>query len=60
MSKQAKRLYDTLKEQEALGSGWTGRWNTDKNKFIEQYNADQDIINGLADTLQDDDPDGWP
>lgn len=60
MSKEAKKLYEALKDQGALGAGWTGKWQTDKKKFIEQFHADEEIINGSADLLSLDEVDEWP
>lgn len=59
MSQEAKSLYDTLKAQGALGPGWTGKWVKDKTRFIEQYNADEEFINGTGEIFEDDQFDEW-
>lgn len=58
-TKEAKKLYDYLKEIGELGAGMTGVWQQDKAKFIKQYEEDQEIINGTGRIFEDDEFEEW-
>jgi hypothetical protein len=57
--KEAKKLYDYLKEIDELGPDMTGKWAKDKAKFLKQYQEDQEMINGSGRIFQDDEFDDW-
>ena len=50
---EAKKIYESLKQTgdlKLMYSSMTGDWHKDSKKFIAQYNANEDLINGVMDT----------
>ena len=55
MKDQIKDMYDLLKSSEALPPDMSGDWLSDKEKFIKEYQKNNNFIDFGEDTLLDGD-----